>query len=83
MEKGFLFFELSPHGQQLQLYGDRVGLRRLSVILERLAANDESEHEQLITAEWGGDDLSGEVQGVEQGDRLINQFTIHCWVQKS
>ncbi|MHB8859195.1 MAG: Imm32 family immunity protein [Thermoleophilia bacterium] len=77
-----LTFELSSDGQQLHLHGDPAGFRRLATILERLAANDVSEHEHLMTAEWGGDGLSSEVQGVKQGDQLINEITIHCWVQK-
>ncbi|MHB8168989.1 MAG: Imm32 family immunity protein [Thermoleophilia bacterium] len=80
MNEGQITFEISSDCDQLHVHGDPEGLRRLAAILERLAAGSESEHEHLMTEDWGRGELSSELQGGQQGDRLVKEVTIHCWI---
>lgn len=75
-----LTFELGKDNDELFIHGDPAGLRRLSNLLERLAAaaeRGEFPHDHLFTAEWGGDDLSSEAQ--EEGHRYLPHVKLLGW----
>lgn len=74
-----LTFELKD-GDELFVHADPKGLRRLSDMLQKLAAAVEAgdfPHEHLFTSEWGGNDLSSKPQ--EQGHLCLHHVKIYGW----
>jgi hypothetical protein len=78
--KSLLSIEISPEGDELFVHGDPAGLRRLSAVLEQVAASAERgefPHEHLFANEWGGDDLASEAQ--ESGHRCLMHVKVLGW----
>ena len=69
-----LTFEMSPNGT-LEIHGDRMGLIELVKLVQHVLAG--SQHEHLMSASWGGDELSEDKQGDK--NRLINSVKIMLW----
>ncbi len=75
-----LTFELGKDGGELFIHGDPKGLRRLSELLQNLAVAAEAghfPHEHMFTSEWGGCELSSEVQ--EKGHSGLHHVKIYGW----
>jgi len=75
-----LTFEIGAEGDELFIHGDAVGLRRLSAVLEQVAKSAERgefPHEHLFGPEWGGEDLSSDVQ--ELGHRRLVHVKVLGW----
>ena len=74
-QKRLLTFELKKDGDEIELHGNAQGLRHLISRIE--AALKNRDHEHLMTAEWGGNDLSDEKQGEE--NELIHHVKLMFW----
>ena len=77
MKERLLTFEYET--DHIEIHGNEAGLRDLIAKLQHLIDGTKAEHFDhihLMTPEWGGSELSSEVQG--KGS-LINQVTVHCW----
>jgi len=75
-----LTFELPSSGDELRIHADVAGLRYLAKRLIRLAeiaAAGRTDHEHLMTEEWGGQGLSSEAR--DPTAELLNKVTIHAW----
>ncbi len=70
-----LSFELSKDGDELNIHCDEIGLSKLRNILSQL--ENGVQHFHLMTASWGGDELSEESQSDDS--QLLNKVTIHKW----
>ena len=74
MNEKTLTFELVG-GDELEIHGDIEGLRSLVGVLQRLIRD--GGHEHLMTAAWGGADLTEEPQN--QNSLLLNKVTVRRW----
>ena len=75
-----LTFELASSGDELRVHADVAGLRFLAKRLTRLAeiaATGRTDHEHLMTEEWGGHGLTSEPR--DSAAELLNKVTIHVW----
>jgi len=75
-----LTFELSSAGDELRVHADVAGLRFLAKRLTRLAeiaAAGRTDHEHLMTEEWGGQGLSSQAR--DDTAELLSKVTIHAW----
>ena len=66
--------------ENVVLHADPAGLRHLIGRLQSLLSTAEAsgnEHEHFMTSEWGGEDLTSEVQG---GGEVVNHVRVYCWV---
>jgi hypothetical protein len=75
-----LTFELASSGDELRIHADVAGLRFLAKRLTRLAeiaAAGRTDHEHLMTEEWGGQGLTSEAR--DSTAELLNKVTIHAW----
>ena len=70
-----LTFELSKTGDELEVHFDRKGLIALRKVLDRIEKGEG--HEHLLTAAWGGHELSEEKQ--ESNSTLLNKVTFRLW----
>ena len=80
MSEKILTFELSADRDEIEIHGNRDGLKELIDSLHRLfesSSGDTSSHDHLMTPAWGGRELSEEKQG--QKTILVNKVTIHLW----
>jgi hypothetical protein len=67
---------------QVFIHGSPEGLRFLAKRLEAIAASAEKHgqsHDHLMTEEWGGNELSSELQGGGESFKLINQLIVYGW----
>jgi hypothetical protein len=79
MSPHILTFELPNTGDELRIHADVAGLRYLAKKLNRLAeiaAAGRTDHEHLMTEEWGGQGLSSRAQ--DSTADLLNKVTIHA-----
>lgn len=60
-----LSFEWDCGRETLEIHGDRDGLLFLAAKLKSLADRAAPDHEHLMSAEWGGPELSGELVNAE------------------
>lgn len=82
MIKSMLTFELhqDPKGNMLTIHGSAEGLEFLANTLLRLVKNTKDghfNHEHLMTEEWGGSELTSELQFDES--ELLNHVKVYCW----
>lgn len=70
-----LTFELTPDGDELEVHFDARGAEVLMKYLQQ--AVEHSDHQHLMTAEWGGTELSAEAQG--QQSKLIHHVKLMIW----
>ena len=71
-----LTFELNP-SQTIEVHVNEEGLQDLIEVLRRLNASPSSEHVHLMTASWGGSELTENTQGVDT--QLVHRVTFHLW----
>ncbi len=77
-----LTVEKDKEAEQIFIHGSPEGLRRLASRLEAIAAETEksgSSHDHFMTEEWGGNELSSEVQGGKESHSLINHLIVYGW----
>lgn len=75
-------FELSPAKDEVFIHGSAADLRALAASIDRLAHSLEKgtqDHVHLMTEEWGGRELSGELQALAPGWTIINHVKIMGW----
>lgn len=69
-----LTFEITPDGN-VEIHADEEGLLTLTRRLEQLHL--QGGHVHLMTASWGGEDLSEDKQG--EGNRLVQHALVFLW----
>jgi hypothetical protein len=77
-----LTVEKDIKGEQIFIHGSPEKLRWLAAKLESIANYAESHgasHEHLMTPEWGGNELSSELQGKVESHSLVNHLIIYGW----
>ena len=74
MSERLLTFEIED--EELSLHMNDEGAEFLMKKLQDMLGK-ENDHEHLLTAEWGGDELSSEKQSDKAG--LLNKVTLHIW----
>lgn len=72
-----LTFESSDESHQLEIHGDKIGLLALAKVLIEIAEGKDNDHRHLMTADWGGSELSNETQGAS--NELYNHVKILFW----
>ena len=75
MSELLLTFELSEPGNTLEIHMNEEGLSLLIDRLQRIPKHDG--HDHLMTAKWGGRELSEETQG--KNNQLIDHVKIILW----
>ncbi len=75
MKNKLLTFELDKDGEMLEIHGNKEGLKSLISIL--LKATETGDHSHMMTASWGGEELTDEKQCDE--NKLINHVKIFNW----
>lgn len=75
MNKPFLTFEINSEQAIVEIHANAEGIAALEHWLDiALKTND---HQHLMTPEWGGNELSSELQG--QSNQLVNHVKIIPW----
>jgi|WetSurMetagenome_2_1015567.scaffolds.fasta_scaffold648069_1 hypothetical protein len=80
MSNKLLTFELTEGMDAIEIHADQQGLQDLIDRLLRLKNSlpgKSSEHEHLMTPNWGGTELTQDKQSVNS--TLINKGTVHLW----
>jgi hypothetical protein len=80
MNTKLLTFELAEEMDAIEIHVNQQGLQDLIDRLLKLKKSlngSSSEHEHLMTPNWGGAELTEEKQGKDS--TLINKVTIHLW----
>lgn len=75
MNNKLLSFELRDSGEEIEIHCNEEGLDALIHYLE--IVKHHKTHEHLFSDEWGGNELTSEVQGA--GNKLVNKVTIRYW----
>ncbi len=75
MSESLLTFELGKPGNTLEIHMNEEGLSRLIDRLQRIPKH--GGHDHLMTAKWGGGELSEETQG--KNNQLIDHVKIILW----
>jgi hypothetical protein len=75
MSDKVLTFELNQNSDEIDIHGNEQGFLELIETINRVISS--SQHDHLMTPNWGGSELSNEKQG--ETSRLINKVTIHIW----
>ncbi|HZH87825.1 MAG TPA: Imm32 family immunity protein [Chitinophagaceae bacterium] len=74
--------ELNKKKETVEIHLDKSGAKELIDRLEAFIRNDESEHDHLMTEEWGGGELSSEKQNLSNDYVLINHLKLFYWKDK-
>ena len=77
-----LSVETNDDGDQVLIHGSPAGLRFLAKRLEAIAASAEKHgksHDHFMTADWGGNELSSQLQGGGESSKLINHLIVYGW----
>lgn len=75
MSNPLLTFEINNEQKSIEIHANAEGVAALKYWLDvALKTND---HQHLMTPEWGGAELSSELQG--QLNRLVNHVKIIPW----
>jgi hypothetical protein len=82
MNEYLLTFELhnDEKTKEVAIHGNPEGLENLAHALLKLVKNTKeghSNHEHLMSEQWGGTELTSEPQAEES--ELINHVKVHCW----
>jgi len=72
-----LSFEWNEDLQTLEIHADAQGLTQLASTLSRLAQRPKSDHDHLMTPDWGGHELSTEMVG--HTNKKIHHVKIFSW----
>ena len=72
MNSPLLTFEINDAMESIEIFANAEGVAELICFLElALRTND---HQHLMTPDWGGDELSSELQG--QSNRIVHHVKI-------
>lgn len=72
-----LSFEWNEKSEVIEIHADRKGLEFLAEQLLSLLASEENDHVHLMTAEWGGEELSSAPQN--SASVLVNHVKVLKW----
>lgn len=72
-----LTFEMNERDQILEIHTDETGINRLLELLVNLNKKKEPDHIHLMTANWGGEELTPDKIGDE--NIAINHVKIFKW----
>ena len=73
-----LTFEWDAKREILEIHGNPQGLEKLKYLIDSLLSKENNDHIHLMTADWGGDELSKEIQCPE--NQKINHVKIFKWL---
>ena len=76
-EERLLTFEWDSANERLEIHGNRRGLEYLRRLLDDLCENLQHKDVHLMTASWGGNELSDEAQNMNS--ELVHHVKIMCW----
>jgi len=76
-KRSLLTFEWDSKNEMIEIHGDEKGLKKLKEALDLLLAKSGNDHVHLMSNEWGGEELSSEVQGLD--NELVNHVKIFKW----
>jgi hypothetical protein len=79
-----LTFESEPDGNVIHVHADSSGLAKLIRILGRLKDRldgGEHDHVHLMTDDWGGSELSSEIQDLSGETTLVHHVKLHGWTR--
>ena len=76
MDKVFTL-ELDQQGEVVELHLNRIGAEYMRI--DGLIVNNQNEHLHLMTPDWGGGELSAELQNLGDNIKLIHQLKIMYW----
>ncbi len=71
--------EFNKEDEAIELHLDKAGAEYLKDLLEKLIEHDEQEHYNLMTEEWGGNELSLEKQSKSSTTKLIHHLKLMYW----
>ena len=72
-----LSFEWDEEGEKLEIHTNHGGLRQLMASIMELYCMESPDHLHLMTEDWGGDELSAEVQGCNS--HIVHHVKIFKW----
>jgi len=72
-----LTFEISQDDDVVEIHVDREGIKALINKLELLQRIEGNEHEHLMTASWGGSELTEDLQG--RSNKLVHHVKMFKW----
>lgn len=75
-KRDLVSFELSKEKDKVEIHGSPQALRDFSSLILKLA-EDGMGDAHLMTASWGGEELSEEKLGIS--NELLNHVKIFCW----
>ena len=75
MSDKVLTFELNPDDDEIDIHGNEQGFLEFIEAINRVLSS--SQHDHLMTPDWGGSELTNEKQS--ETSKLINKVTIHFW----
>jgi hypothetical protein len=75
-----LTFEWDSKNETLEIHADNEGLEKLKSKIDSLLSNPTNDDFHLMTAEWGGNELSDKKQSQENA--IINHVKIFKWNDK-
>jgi hypothetical protein len=81
-DKCLLTFEKDKNAETVFIHADEKGLDVLINSLEKIRnkiKNRELEHDNLMTEDWGGRELTNEAQNTEGETELIHHVKIYGW----
>lgn len=77
-----LTVEKDQNAEQIFIHGSPEQLRWLASRLEAIASETEKSghaHDHFMTSEWGGSELTSEIQGGKESHEIINQLIVYGW----
>lgn len=74
--------ETIPSEKRIEIYLNKEGLDFFIKYLERKRKLEHSEHYHLATEDWGGDELSNQLQSSSEDAKLINHMKFHFWTDE-
>ena len=77
-----LSIELDKEHEQIYFHGSPEKLRWLAERIQAIANEAEksgSAHDHFMTPEWGGEELTSELQGGKESHSTINQLIVYGW----
>ena len=80
MEKLFTV-EMNNNNESVEIHMNSTGIDTMIEILQSLKRKNQTDHEHLMTDEWGGYHLTSVQQNKDDNVKLINHLKIFLWIK--
>lgn len=79
MKEKLFTLEFSPEDDRLELHLNHQSIDELIALHNEIKEVGNNDHFHLMTPEWGGEELSGVKQNLNDSVKLINHLKIFFW----